>query len=139
MGRGTEVPTEENNVTQDFMCFYTRSRKERSPSVLHLGLSLCLFARVRNSKTIATIDPLHDDVSHQNKPRRVLNCGSFQGSLIVKTMAKAVVLFREVDIKGTVLPEKVVDKNTRKALRRWISRRGLTTTVAESFDLYEGY
>ena len=38
-----------------------------------------------------------------------------------KTMAEALVLFREVDIKGVVLPEKVVDKNTREALTRWIS------------------
>ena len=46
-----------------------------------------------------------------------------------KTMAKALVLFREVDIKG-----KVVDKNTREALTRWISCRVLTIAVAESFD-----
>ena len=32
-----------------------------------------------------------------------------------KTMAEALVLFREVDIKGVVLPEKVVHKNTREA------------------------
>ena len=53
-----------------------------------------------------------------------------------KTMAKEVVLFREVHIKGVVLPEKVVDKNTRKALRRWISCRGLTTTVVESHSTF---
>ena len=51
-----------------------------------------------------------------------------------KTMAKAIVLFREVDIKGAVLPEKVVlvDKNK----RRWISCRGLTTAVAESHSTF---
>ena len=38
-----------------------------------------------------------------------------------KTIAEALVLFREVDIKGVVLPEKMVDKNTREALTRWIS------------------
>ena len=38
-----------------------------------------------------------------------------------KTLAEGVSLFREVDIKGAVLPEKVVDKNTREALTRWIS------------------
>ena len=47
-------------------------------------------------------------------------------------MVEALVLFREVDIKGAVLPEKVVDKNIREALTRWISCRGLTTAVAAS-------
>ena len=56
--------------------------------------------------------------------------------LTCKTIAKAVVLFREVDIKGAILPEEVVDKNPRKALRRWISCRGLTTTVAESYSTF---
>ena len=47
-----------------------------------------------------------------------------------KTMAKALVLFREVDIKG-----KVVDKNTREALTRWISCRVVTIAVAESHSI----
>ena len=74
------------------------------------------------------IDPLHDDVRHQNNPRRALHCGRFSGVrptgclLTRKTMVEALILFREVDIKGVVLPEKVVDKNTREALTRWISR-----------------
>ena len=50
-------------------------------------------------------------------------------------MAEALVLFREVDIKGAVLPEKVVDKNTRKALIHWNSCRGLTTAVADSHSI----
>ena len=50
-------------------------------------------------------------------------------------MAEALVLFRAVDIKGVVLPEKVVDKNTREALTHWISCRGLTTAVAESHSI----
>ena len=33
-----------------------------------------------------------------------------------KTMPEVLVLFREVDIKGAGLPEKVVDKNTKEAL-----------------------
>ena len=44
-------------------------------------------------------------------------------------------MFREVDIKGAVSPEKVVDKSTREALTRWISCRGLTTSVAESHSI----
>ena len=51
-------------------------------------------------------------------------------------MGKVVVLFREVDIKGAVLPEKAVDKNTRKALRRWISCQGLTTIVVERHSTF---
>ena len=47
-------------------------------------------------------------------------------------MAEALVLFRDVDVKWAALPEKMVDKNTREELRRWISCRGLTTTVAET-------
>ena len=50
-------------------------------------------------------------------------------------MAEALVLFREVDIKGAVLPEKVVDKNTREALIHWNSCRGLTTAVADSHSI----
>ena len=48
------------------------------------------------------------------------------------------VLFCEVHVKGAALPEKVVDKNTREELRRWISCRGLTTgvTVAESHSVH---
>ena len=52
-----------------------------------------------------------------------------------KTMAEAFVLFREVYIKGAVLPEKTVDTNTREAPTRWISCRGLTTAVAESHSI----
>ena len=44
-------------------------------------------------------------------------------------MAEALVLFREVDY----FTGKVVDKNPREALTRWISCRGLTNAV-ESFD-----
>ena len=55
--------------------------------------------------------------------------------LTLASMAEALVLFLEGDIKGAVLPEKVVDKNTKEALRRWISCRGLTTTVAESHSI----
>ena len=44
-------------------------------------------------------------------------------------------MFREVDIKGAVLPEKVVDKSTREALTRLISCRSLTTSVAESHSI----
>ena len=51
---------------------------------------------------------------------RSLHCGrcpGFAGRLLTrKTMAEALVLLREVDIKGVVLPKKVVDKNTREAL-----------------------
>ena len=57
-------------------------------------------------------------------------------------MAEALVLFREVDIKEAVLPEKVVDKNIRETLTGWISCGGLTTEVAESHSIrhsYEGY
>ena len=50
-------------------------------------------------------------------------------------LAEAQVWFREGVIKGAVLPEKVVDKNTKEALRRWISCRGITTTVAESHSI----
>ena len=51
-------------------------------------------------------------------------------------MTEALVLFREVDIKGAVLPEKVIYKNTREALTRWnISWRGLTTAVARSHSI----
>ena len=35
-------------------------------------------------------------------------------------MAEALVIFQESDIKGALLPEKVVGKNTTDALRRWI-------------------
>ena len=55
--------------------------------------------------------------------------------LTCKTMEKALVLFREVDIKEAALPMKVVDKNTRESLRRWISCRGLTTIVAGSHSM----
>ena len=51
-------------------------------------------------------------------------------------MAKEVVLFREVDVKGAVLSEKVVDNNPRRALRRWISCQDLTTTVAVSYSTF---
>ena len=52
-----------------------------------------------------------------------------------KPMAEAFLLFREVNIKGAALPEKVVDENTKEELRRWISCRCLTTTVAESHSI----
>ena len=52
-----------------------------------------------------------------------------------KTMAEALVLFRGVDIKGAVLLEKVVDKNTRETLTCLISCGGLTTAVAESHSI----
>ena len=38
----------------------------------------------------------------------------FDRMLMLASMAEALVLFREGDIKGPVLPEKVVDKNTNK-------------------------
>ena len=47
-------------------------------------------------------------------------------------MAEALVLFSENDIKGVILPEKVVDKNITEALKHWIACRGLMTTTAES-------
>ena len=51
-------------------------------------------------------------------------------------MAEVLVLFREIDIKGAVLPEiDVVDKNPREALTRWISCRGLTTAVTQSHSI----
>ena len=50
-------------------------------------------------------------------------------------MAEALVLFHEDDIKGAALLEKVVDKNTREDLRRWISCQGFTTTLAESHSI----
>ena len=50
-------------------------------------------------------------------------------------MAEALVLFREVDVKEAVLPEKVVDKNTIEALTRWIGCRDLTTAVVESHSM----
>ena len=56
-------------------------------------------------------------------------------------MAEALVLFCEVVYKGAVLSEKVIDKNTRETLTRWISCRGLTTAVEKGVirSLYEGY
>ena len=50
-------------------------------------------------------------------------------------MAEALVLFRENDIKGAILPEKVVEKSTKDALKRWINCRGLTTTAVESHSI----
>ena len=47
-------------------------------------------------------------------------------------MAEALVIFQERDIRGAILPEKVVDRNSVAALRRWILCRGLTSTVADS-------
>ena len=47
-------------------------------------------------------------------------------------MAEAFVIFQERDIKGAILPEKVVDRNSVAALRRWILCRGLTSTFADS-------
>ena len=85
----------------------------------------------------SAIDPLHDDVSHQNNPRRALHCRSFQGSLIVCWRANRGEGGSFVSwswYKRVCLPEKVVDKNTRKALRRWISCRGLTIS-GDSFDI----
>ena len=52
-----------------------------------------------------------------------------------KTMAEVLVLFREVDIEGAVLPEKVEDSNIREPLTRWISCQCLTTAVAESLSI----
>ena len=64
--------------------------------------------------------------------------GGFRGcwsSVDAQNHGGGLVLFREVNIKGVVLPEKVVDKNTREALTRWNSCRGLTTAVAESHSI----
>ena len=47
-------------------------------------------------------------------------------------MAEALVIFQESDIKGALLPEKVVGKNTTDALRRWIKCRGLTSTNSDN-------
>ncbi len=64
--------------------------------------------------------------------------GGFRGcwpSVDAQNHGGGVSLFREVDIKGAVLPERVVDKNTREALTCWISCRGLTTAVAQSHSI----
>ena len=64
--------------------------------------------------------------------------GGFRGcwsSVDAQNHGGGVSLFREVNINGAVLPEKVVDKSTREALTRWISCRGLTTSVAESHSI----
>ena len=61
--------------------------------------------------------------------------GGFRGcwpSFDAQTHGGGVSLFREVDIKGAVLPEKVVDKSTREALTRWISCRCFSS--GESLD-----
>ena len=55
---------------------------------------------------------------------------------MTRNMAEALVLFRENDIKGAILPEKVVEKNTKDALKRWINCRGLTTTAVESHSIF---
>ena len=47
-------------------------------------------------------------------------------------MAEALVIFQERDIRGAILPEKVVDRNSVAALRRWSLCRGLSSTVADS-------
>ena len=47
-------------------------------------------------------------------------------------MAEALVIFQERDIRGAILPEKVFDRNSVAALRRWILCRGLSSTVADS-------
>ena len=74
------------------------------------------------------------------KPTRGARCtaGGFRGcwqSVDPQNHGAGVSLFREVDIKGAVLPEKVVDKSTREALTRWISCRGLIISVAESHSI----
>ena len=74
------------------------------------------------------------------KPTRGTRCtaGGFRGcwpSVDAQNHGGGLVLFRAVDIKGVVLPEKVVDKNTREALTHWISCRGLTTALAESHSI----
>ena len=75
------------------------------------------------------IEPLHDDVIHLKKTdaRPALwDCSGVADRLSTrKIMTEALVLFLEVDIKCADLQEKVVDKNTREALRRWISCRCL--------------
>ena len=53
--------------------------------------------------------------------------GGFRGcwsSVDGQNHGGGLVLFRAVDIKGVVLPEKVVDKSTWEALTHWISCRG---------------
>ena len=60
--------------------------------------------------------------------------GGFRGcwsSVDTHNHGVGVSLFREVDIKGAVLPEKVLDKSTREALTRWIS---CPCSTGESFD-----